>query len=100
MIKIRLVLQEKNNTSRELCKEVSENINWDELEYIVSKTDEFRDLRLYYHCAKLWHLVDLHNYNNRTIIKYDTILKNVNINGHNTLELYLAWEEDEYPDSP
>ena len=99
MIRIKLVLQ-KHDTLCELCKDVSENINWDELEYIMSQTDEFRDLGLYYHGAKLWHLVDLNNHNNRTIIKDNYVLKNVNMIQHNTLEIYLAWEEDEYPDSP
>ena len=100
MMWIKLVLQ-IHNTRQVLLKEVPENINWNDFEYIISQTNEFQNLGLYYHGAKLWHLVDYYHYNNGRIIKdNDKLKKNLDNNQNNSLNIYLVWEEDEYPDSP
>ena len=98
MIKIKLVLTLEKHTSYNIIKEVSEDIIWDELEYIFAQTDKFQDFGLYYHGAKLWHLVDQLNYDNNSLIDKNEIVKNTSLNKN--LLLYLVWEEEEAPDSP
>jgi len=100
MIKIKLSLAEDNNISHVIFKEVYTNIKWHELESIMSQTEQFLDLKLYYHGAKLWHLVDNYNYNAGTFIEDNYMLKDIVENENDIFEIYLTWEEDECPDSP
>jgi hypothetical protein len=95
---VKLVLPIKKNIEHELVIEISEHENWDDLEYIFAQTDIFQDWGLYYHGAKLWHLVDKLHFDVGTFIDKNEKIKNITLNSN--INIFLVWEEDEAPDSP
>jgi hypothetical protein len=97
MLRVTLSLPMEKQISKDIVLELSENSSWGDLEFAFAKTDIFQDCNMYYHCAKLWHLVNKENYDKGIIIDHNEILKNLNL-GNNVI-IYLAWEE-EPPDSP
>ena len=98
MLRVNLVSPIKNENFIKLVLEFSENNTWADVEYAFANTNIFQDWGLYYHGAKLWHLVDKVNYDKGIIIDNNEILKNLNLG--NDFKIFLDWEEDEPPDSP
>jgi hypothetical protein len=98
MIHVKLSLPIKKKNYTDIVLELSENSSWGDLEYAFANTYIFQHCGLYYHGAKLWHLVDKENYDNGIIISNCRILKNLNLG--NNVTIYLDWEKEEPYDSP
>lgn len=98
MLRVNLKLPIKKKNYTDIVLELCENSCWGDLEHAFANTDIFQDWGMYYHGAKLWHLVDKVNYDNGMLIDNNEILKNLNLG--NNFVIYLAWEEEDPPDSP